>query len=318
MAMRRSGAVATMAALAAMAVAATGCGTSRTPLGASTTTTPPTTAPNPGGTDIPATSAPTTAPTTAPTSAPGTAPAGGAAAAKAALSAAYAKTVAAGTARVALREHLTVQGRTILINGGGAFGFSPSRGTLDIRTSVPGEAVVVIAERIIGPTVYLQLPAQERAALGGKKWVEVKGLTSVTSNNESPTETLSLLEGEASDVHRVGTATIGGVATTEYRGNVRLSSAAAHLSPALRTYFKMFTSTLGISALPVSVWVDGSGRARQVTVGFTIPSTATGAAAGAKIQLAVEFSDYGVPVQVSAPPASEVKQESTSSLLPRS
>ena len=81
-------------------------------------------------------------------------------------------------------------------------------------------------------------------------------------------------------MNEVGPAVVGGVPTTEYRGTIDLSKVlgqAAGAAPGTGTggsggssLSQGLAQAFGLGAIPVSVWVDNDGRARQVTVNMAI------------------------------------------------
>jgi hypothetical protein len=116
---------------------------------------------------------------------------------------------------------------------------------------------------------------------------------------------LSALTTVASKVSDLGPATIRGVAVTHYQVIVDLAKAEAHQRLEAGAAFHSFTSSLGSSTLPVDVWVDAQARVSRIAISLPAPS-ASGMPAGVRVTEAVDYYDFGIPVQVSAPPASEV------------
>jgi hypothetical protein len=68
------------------------------------------------------------------------------------------------------------------------------------------------------------------------------------------------------------------------------------------------------STIPLQVWLDAQGRVRQVAYQLSLPSTtgsiplpgSTTAAASSSFTATIDFYDFGIPVDVSAPPADQV------------
>jgi hypothetical protein len=86
---------------------------------------------------------------------------------------------------------------------------------------------------------------------------------------------------------------------------VDLAKAAAQLRAEAGAEFQSFASSLGWSTLPVDVWVDGQARVNRIAITLPMPS-GSGMPAGFRVAEVADFYDFGVQVQVSAPPASEV------------
>jgi hypothetical protein len=153
----------------------------------------------------------------------------------------------------------------------------------------------------------------------GKAWVEVSLLSQAADGslpflplgnvNASPMDLLSALTAIASKVTDLGPATIRGVAVTHYRVTVDLAKAEAHQRPQARAEFHAFASSLDSATQPVDVWVDGQARVTRIALSLPVPH-GSGMPAGFRLSQAVDYYDFGIPVRVSAPPASEVMSAS--------
>ena len=144
---------------------------------------------------------------------------------------------------------------------------------------------------------------------GGKPWVEID-LSQLQHQGQSgsgfnalseadPSQILSLVKQLSGSVTEVGTSDIDGTATTEYQGQIDLAKSptgTGFISPQM-------AQSLGLTDIPVDVWVDGSGRARQVATSFTV--------IGLTISAQVNLGSFGTPVSVSAPPAADTANGSS-------
>lgn len=161
----------------------------------------------------------------------------------------------------------------------------------------------------IGTKVYMSFPMLNLLTPGGttKPWVVVDasalGISAsdvVAAQGADPTAGLEYLKGLGANATEVGPETIGGVATTRYRGAISLERLLASVAPAqraqARTLFGASPST------PVDVWVDAAGRARRMDV--TLSMSEQGQSVTMKVSY--RFSKFGEPVRISAPPASQV------------
>ncbi len=196
----------------------------------------------------------------------------------------------------------------------------------------PASTMSIRIEMVHGQ-VYIELPAAV-ASLFGKSWISIDlaSLASSTGANlgplasifsGDPTAFLDWIQGATGHVSTVGTATIDGHATTEYQSTVDLAKLAATAGKSLPVRVSQsLPGLLGFSTLTVDVWVGAHGHVRQVTTvvslsGVKIPggspaaSAAAGDLNGATATLQVDFMHFGIPVSVSAPPASEVLQISS-------
>jgi hypothetical protein len=214
----------------------------------------------------------------------------------------------ATSAQLSMTEHLEASGNdeTVVSTGvtrlGGAAG--RAKGSFTVRAD--GHRIAV---RVLGRTLYEQLPpGAARAKLsGGKPWIKVDttrlpaGAGSGSDGTAQAPDAgaqLDYLKG-AGTVHRVGTATVDGTATTHYRTTVNsgaLGGTAAHVS----------------GRVPVDVWIDSHHRVRQerLTLHLTAAAgtTSSGATPGsarrtAVVTVVMRLTGFGTPVHVTAPPA---------------
>ncbi len=163
--------------------------------------------------------------------------------------------------------------------------------------------------RFIGQYVYLPARGVPGPALpGGKSWVRVPspqlwdpmtagqglrvaaGISSVAETN--PQNLFALLK-SASTVDRQGSASGDGWTGTSYAFTVRV------------TFDPAGSSQLAVTATgTVAVAVDQQGRVRRLDAAYTLPAQAP--APPERVTVEMTFSNFGTPVSVSPPPASEV------------
>lgn len=196
------------------------------------------------------------------------------------------------------------------VTGTGAFDFAQKTGRITLTTPASGTSPARTIEiRIIGNDLYLNAP--ELLALdGGKPWVHVDTSSYRQDQGQNagalggfqdgdPGQVLTLLQRLGAQVTDVGPADIGGVATTHYRGSVDLTSPSTSGSSTGNGAFgRGLAKLFGFGAVPVDVWVDSDGRARQVQVTLSL--------FGVAVSAQEDFSDFGTPVVVDAPPAGQV------------
>jgi hypothetical protein len=226
----------------------------------------------------------------------------------ASLTAAVTRT-AGQTARISQTTTMRSPGMSMSFTATGAFDFARSRGTLSMA------APVGMTEIFIPPTTYLKVPGGAGAPLPhGKSWVAINAGTAggigslfgpFGGQGSNSGDLLSSLTAISTGVTKLGTATIRGVQVTGYRVSVDPAKAAARLPSAKRAGFRDFVSILGNGSIPVDVWVDGQNLVRQVRVTLHLPGGA-GTPARAQFVQTTDFSDFGAPVHVTAPPAAQV------------
>ncbi|MDQ2814298.1 MAG: hypothetical protein M3Z75_21135 [Actinomycetota bacterium] len=132
------------------------------------------------------------------------------------------------------------------------------------------------------------------AALKGKSASFARLVQSMQSNNFTNQAQLFAV---AKNAHEVGTATIDGVATTEYAGSFRASDAINALSPGVRGVLGAQLKTLGDSVISFHEWIDGQHHMRQVIENETVK--------GQAVTTTLNVTAINQPVQIPLPPASQ-------------
>lgn len=195
---------------------------------------------------------------------------------------------------------------SLTIGGHGLYSFSDKTGETTISLPAVGQTPAqTVQVREIGNELYLSSP-RISAVDGGKPWVSVslsdfehsQGQSSSPIGNLSlgdPTQILGLLKQLTGSVTQVGTSDIDGVPTTEYAGTIDLAGGATTgstiISPAA-------AQALGLSNIPIDVWVDDQGRARQVQTSFSV--------LGLSVKALVHMGSFGTHVSVQPPPSDQV------------
>jgi hypothetical protein len=232
------------------------------------------------------------------------------------------KTQQAGGYKVAMSVSASAGGRQLAMTGRGTFG--PDQGELELDMSglmgglgalfggsggSPTMKAVYLTEDG-DPVVYMQLGFLSGLLPGGKSWVRLDvqkaGKAAGVDVNQllggagqNPSDWLALLQSQG-DFSEVGTETLNGVETTHYHGTVDLRKAASS-GPAGDALQRLLDQGAP-SDYPIEVWVDDQGYIRQYESSYD--ETLGGDPMSMKTK--VELSDYGTPVDVSAPAADEV------------
>lgn len=237
------------------------------------------------------------------------------------LQAAVAKTQAAESSRFVMDMNVDADGHQVTIHGEGVSAGDGKTG--QITMTLP--SVGTIEERIADGTIYMNfgdLPFASK--LDGKHWVAISldelkqqtgtdlgGLADQAGAGGSQ-QGLEYLQGLSGDVTEVGTDTVAGAPATHYQASIDYSKVAAKL-PGSSADAREKLEKIGV--VPADVWIDGQDRV--VKMHMTIDGSAFGGTASgdATAELTMEISDFGVPVDVQAPPADDVTDFSTLSGL---
>jgi hypothetical protein len=177
-------------------------------------------------------------------------------------------------------------------------------------TGVPGTGN--ISEVIVGTTVYVKIGS---LAGSGKPWIKLSTtgtgsgaivhelLQQASSGNLA---TQAKLAEVMSGLHQAGHATIGGVPTTRYDGTIEPSKVLPHLSAGLRQLLTPMLSQIH-GQLKVSYWIDAQHRIRKLTEIETVN--------GEQVTTTIVYTAINQPVQITIPPASQVRNVSSLSGL---
>ncbi|MBC6461381.1 LppX_LprAFG lipoprotein [Actinomadura sp. HBU206391] len=177
------------------------------------------------------------------------------------------------------------------------------------QMNVGGESMAGMEQVLVDKTLYMKLPMLGEVG-SGKPWVKIpldtigkaSGLNMdqmlQQSQQMDPVQSTKQLTA-SKDVREVGKETIDGVQTTHFTGTYSVADATAKLEPAQQEAAKKAAQVTGLDKMAFDLWVDGQQLPRKM---------ALKSAPGAKTPMSVTvvYRDYGQPVTISAPPASEV------------
>ena len=165
----------------------------------------------------------------------------------------------------------------------------------------------------VGEDAYVRFPAMADELPDGRSWVRgdyegagAQGVDLDELTQVDPRELLGLLRGASGDVEVVGIEELRGTETTHYRATIDPAE-YAKLAPdheQLDALVDELVEQSGIGDVPVDVWLDATGLVRKVTMAFT--ATRPGGTGTGESSVSFELWDYGEPVAIEPPPASEV------------
>jgi hypothetical protein len=173
-----------------------------------------------------------------------------------------------------------------------------------------GERWTILTNGLI---VYMRAPTLTQQLPGGKEWLKLDVQQLAKSRNlnlgqlqqltqNDPTQLLEYLKAVSGKIDEVGSEDVRGVATTHYRAKVDLDKVADQVPAAaresVRASIRSLEQSLGTHELPVDVWVDAQNRVRRFSQHLTV-------ALGGDVDVTVDFFDFGTPVSVTTPPASQ-------------
>jgi hypothetical protein len=219
------------------------------------------------------------------------------------VAAAADKTISAGGAKVTLSMTVTKNGQTITMPGSGVIDEQTGEGDITIDMSqvtsqMGNQATGTTMEEIYaGGVIYLKVPFSGLPA--GKSWLKIDlselaraaGVDAAKLQQQagqSPTQAVHSLE-SAGKLQKLGTEDVNGVSTTHYRVTVDARKAFAHAKPWLKKL-----AQAGPAQSTNDVWVGSDELIHRMGFGF-----------GPNATMRMDFTDFGTPVAVQAPPADQ-------------
>ena len=164
-----------------------------------------------------------------------------------------------------------------------------------------------ITEIITDKALYMKLPSSIPTGTG-KPWIVID-LTKLGNKagmnfqqlfqqleNMGP-QSSSKIFAESKDIHKVGTATINGVATTEYAGTISAAAALSQLPAAQKKQLGPMLSQLGSTTISFDVWIDGSNQMRKVIENYD--------QSGQTVTATIVVTSINQPVNIVLPPTSD-------------
>jgi hypothetical protein len=237
------------------------------------------------------------------------------------VAAAATKTESTGGEKIAMTFGINADGRSFSVSANGFASQDQADITMDLSSAlaaagVPGSngsVEIRYLQENGDPVMYLNAPFLSSRLPGGASWVrldlEKAGQTVGVDVNQmlgqatqNPADVLDLLRSTGT-VDEVGSDTIDGVATTEYKATIDLDKAAANLGSQAQSLVDQLVAQGAPSQIPVNVWIGNDDNlVHQLTMDESISA---GGHTG-DVQLQLDLSDYGTGATVSAPPADQV------------
>jgi Protein of unknown function (DUF2510) len=195
------------------------------------------------------------------------------------------------------------------LTGQGAFDYADDVGTVTVNVPVGGQQQ---SEQVIddGGTVYVSLGGLLGQLALGKSWVSASPgqlssgggeLGGGFSQWDDPGGMLQQLQQAGATVTSDGATTFDGTPVTEYSVTLPSSAIQKDLG-SLPSSLQQVASGLSLPNLTEKVYVESGSLLRGIDIPFSF--AVTGKTFSMDMQM--EFSNYGTPVTVTPPPASEV------------
>jgi len=198
-------------------------------------------------------------------------------------------------------------GQKITGEGDIKFGAQDAAMSMDMTTSEGNMSMV-----LLDAALYIKLPTELEP---GKPWIKIdsssnselaKALGSMTeqmSKNADPRATLKEFE-KSGDITDTKEEEIDGKKTTHYTITVDVQKMAdGQTDETMKTAMNEAIKA-GLKDFMVDVWLDEEQLPVRIALDMPTPNPATGASTTVKTQ--IDYSNWGEPVDVTAPPAEEI------------
>ena len=215
-------------------------------------------------------------------------------------------TTEAGSARVKITTSVSAKGQSQTVSGSGVMDFADGESKLAMEQS--GQR---LEQRVVDGVIYQKPPKGQGGLPGGKSWMKIdveKLRTSGAAGNSQvsdPSDSFAYSKAlSGKDVKKVGTESLGGVRTTHYKVGLDIDK----LAKGDAAQAKKLREQLG-ETVPVDLWIDGKGLTRRQQIEMTAQPTGgakdSGSANQGKVEVVMDFSDFGTDVDVDAPAAGD-------------
>jgi hypothetical protein len=178
-------------------------------------------------------------------------------------------------------------------------------------TTPEGTMSMVLLDNVF----YIKVPTELEP---GKSWLKIDandksnpmaqalgGMTEQMSKNADPRATLEQFE-KAGEITDTKEEELDGKQTTHYTITVDVEKLAANQEdPTMKSAMDQAIQG-GLKDFPVDVWIDEEDLPVRFTMDMPTPNPATGQTESVKMQ--IDYTDWGKPVDIQAPPASEIAE----------
>ena len=245
--------------------------------------------------------------------------------------AAYA-TSQAGGAHMSVSAQIEAGGlpSAVTLSGSGFFNYSSHEGVLSMTlaglpASVAGGSSTAMEEIFKGTDIYIGSSLFAGKLPGGARWMKLDLARFATAagidpaqllgGQSNPAQLLEYLKASGGSVQTVGHEIVRGVPTIHYHGTIDVKKAARVLAghagnSSLREKFEQQLAKVGVSSLPVDVWIDSHHLVRRIELSLSVP---TGGHT-ARMRMVIELFGFGATPAVTTPPTSETFDATSSAL----
>lgn len=252
----------------------------------------------------------------------------------------------AGTAAFEMRMSTTGemagQELDMTVDATGAYDFESGDMEMDMAAVMPGLGDMDMQARMVDGVMYIRYQDSFMSQMGlpaGVTWIsmDLGNMTGLSAGQmqsmggqfQDPTQFLAFLEAAGAEIEEVGSEEVDGFETTHYRARTDFAALMEEQSEALEGMLGsqgLSGDALGAMSeveIPMDVWIDNEGRVRRIRIEMDMSEAMSSmfpgqGDAGTRYEIEVEqdFSDFGLDVDVEAPPADETTDFADLDLFP--
>lgn len=197
------------------------------------------------------------------------------------------------------------------ITGQGAGRFEGANSVMQTTMNYQGQT---IEARLIGKTMYFQLPAEARVTVDGKPWAKIsldsgpgKAFGDMLDQTEqnNPANFLDQIQ-QAGTITKSEQSTLDGQPVSHYWVDLDFAKAMDKMSAGLPKD-KLRELAGKVKTIPLQIWLNADQLPVQISEDLTeITKASGGPMSGQNVTMTMKYSDWGTPVDVQAPPADQV------------
>ena len=208
----------------------------------------------------------------------------------------------AGSARMQMSVQMGGEGMSMSMDGSGLVDFESGAGSFTMSTM--GTTFEMLTD---GETLWMKMPAMARPAGVTQEWVAMPVAGMGQGQLQLPGSTgaagfLDSLRGIGDTFEELGTREVNGVEANGYRVTVDLTKALAEVPADQREQAEASLEQLqglGSTTMPMEVWITDDGLPVRMTMEMA-------AADLFDMKMQIDFTDFGVEVDITPPPEDQV------------
>lgn len=224
-----------------------------------------------------------------------------------ALLSAVRSSVSQPSADMAMRVSAALGSKSIQVAGHGTVDLSSNAMQMTMAfEGVPKLSGTTVSLILLDGTAYVSFP-QISTVLPGKSWVAAPATSSTTSGVQlsNASDLLKMLAAKGAVITKSGVGTIGSTPVTQFRVTIPPGVITSQVQGlGIPASDSAAVQQIAQGGITLQVYITSANQVRRLSMQIAVPATSSLPAGQESI--VVDFTNYGVPVSINAPPASEV------------